>query len=106
MGISAHVFSTLRGTVQKMSAEDCMCCLMFDEISVRENLHYNKKFGCIEDFEDLGSHGRMSNIANHALVFMLCGLHKKWKQVVGYFLMPVTVQEQKLLLLYVPTSRP
>jgi hypothetical protein len=49
-------------------------------------LHYTQKFGCIEGFEDLGSHDRISSIANHALVFMLCGLHKKWKQLVAYYL--------------------
>jgi len=30
--------------------------------------------------EDLGSQGRTSNIANHALVFMVHGLSQKWKQ--------------------------
>ena len=83
MGIDAHVFSTLKGTVQKMSDEDCMCCLMFHEMSVRENWHSNQKFGCIEGFEDLGSHGRMSSIANHVQVFMLCDVCKKWKQPVA-----------------------
>jgi hypothetical protein len=59
---------------------------MFDKMSIRENLHFNQKFDCIEGFEDLGSHSRTSNIANHALVFMLHGLHKKWKQPVAYYL--------------------
>jgi hypothetical protein len=117
-----------RGTVQKMFAEDCVCCIIFDEISVSENLHYNQKFGCIEGSEDLGSHSRTSSFANHALVFMLCGLRKRWKQPVAYylihgntkgemlliswwgFLMSAIMQEQKLLPLcvtWVPAaSRP
>jgi len=37
-----------------------MCCLIFDEISVLENLHFNQKFGCIEGFEDFRSHGRQA----------------------------------------------
>jgi hypothetical protein len=28
----------------------------------------------------------MCNIANHALLFMVCGLHRKWKQPVAYYL--------------------
>ena len=28
----------------------------------------------------------MWNIANHALFFMVCGLHRKWKQPVAYYL--------------------
>jgi hypothetical protein len=57
---------------------------MFDEMSIKENLHFNQKFGCIEGFEDLGSHGRTRSVANPALVFMLRGLRKKWKQPITY----------------------
>ena len=59
---------------------------MFDEMSIREHLHFNQKNDCIEGFEDLGRHGRTSNIANHALVFMLRGLRKRWKQLIAYYL--------------------
>jgi hypothetical protein len=40
----------------------------------------------IEGFEDLGSHGRTSSIANRALVLMLHGLHKKWWLVTYYLI--------------------
>jgi hypothetical protein len=49
-------------------------------------LHFNQKIDCIEDFEDRGSHGRKSSSANQALVFILHGLRKKWKQPVAYYL--------------------
>jgi hypothetical protein len=52
---------------------------MFDEMSIRENLHFSYQFDCIEGFEDLRRQSTTSNIANQALVFMVCGLHKKWK---------------------------
>jgi hypothetical protein len=48
-----------------------------DEMSFRKNVFFSQKFGCFEGFEDLGSHNRTINFANHALVFMLCGLCKK-----------------------------
>jgi hypothetical protein len=35
---------------------------MFDEMSLRENMHFDQKFGCIEGFEDPGNHGRTSNL--------------------------------------------
>jgi len=60
---------------------------MFDEKSIREHLRLNQKFGCIEDFEDLGRHGRTNNIANHGLVFLPHCLCKKWKHSVAYYLM-------------------
>jgi len=53
---------------------------------IGENVWFNQKFDCIEGFEDLGSQGRMCNIANHALLFMVRGLHWKWKQPVAYYL--------------------
>jgi len=94
-----------------MSNEDCVCCLMFDVTSIRENLHCNQKFGCIEGFEELGSHGRTRRIANQIPVFMLHGLPKKWRQqlaccvICGSMkgealvncLMPARVQYLKLL---------
>jgi hypothetical protein len=41
----------------------------------------------LKGFEDLRSCGRTNNIANHALVFMLRGVYKKWKQPVAYYSM-------------------
>jgi hypothetical protein len=48
-------------------------------------LHFNQKIYSIEGFEDLGSHGRTSSIANCTLVLMLHGLLKKW-WLVPYYL--------------------
>ena len=62
--------------VQTMSDIDRICCLMLDEMSIREHLHFNQKTGCIDGYEELGRHGRTSNIANHGQVFMLRGLRK------------------------------
>jgi hypothetical protein len=66
-------------------------------MSIREHLHFNQKIDCIEGFEDLGRHGRASNIANHALVFMLHGLHKRWKQPVAYYLTRENTKREILL---------
>jgi hypothetical protein len=41
-GINAHVFGTLKHSLQKMSGKDRFCCLMFDEMSIRENLRFNQ----------------------------------------------------------------
>ena len=74
-------------TLQKMSEKDQYCCLLFDEMSIRENVWwFNQKFDCIEGYEELGSQGRTCNTANHALLFMVRGLHRKWKQPVAYYL--------------------
>ena len=36
-GINTHVFYALRYSLQKMSEKDRYCCLLFDEMSIREN---------------------------------------------------------------------
>jgi hypothetical protein len=85
-GINPHVFDALRLSVQKMSEIDRYCCLLFDEMSIRENVRFNQKLDCIEGFEDHGSERRNREVANHALVFMVRGVHRKWKQPVAYYL--------------------
>ena len=55
-------------------------------MSIRANFRFNQKLNCIEGFEDLGSQGMTCNMANHAQLFMLRGLHRKWKQPVAYYL--------------------
>ncbi|PNF31489.1 hypothetical protein B7P43_G00752 [Cryptotermes secundus] len=84
-GINAHVFRALEQSLQKISDRDRYCCLMFDEMSIRENLHFNQKFDCIEGFEVCGSQGRTCSIANHALLFMIHDLQRKWKKPVAYY---------------------
>ena len=63
-GINNHVFDALRHSVQKMSEKDWYSCLLFDVMSISENVWFNQKFDSIEGFEDLGSWGRTCNIAN------------------------------------------
>jgi len=67
-GMNAHEFSILKKNVQTTSDKVQVCCLMFDEMSIR--------ILTIGGFEDLGSHGWTRNIAHHALVFIPHGLHK------------------------------
>jgi hypothetical protein len=55
-------------------------------MSIRENDLFNQKFDCIEGYDDFGSQNRKCNIANHALIFMILGLHQKWKHPVAYYL--------------------
>ena len=73
-------------TLCNTSEKDRYCCLLFDEMSIRENVWFNQKFDCIEGYEDLGSQGRTRNMANHALLFLLRGLCRNWKQLVAYYL--------------------
>ena len=69
-----------------MSENDRYCCLLSYEMSIRENVWFSQKFDCIERFEDLGNQGSTCIIVNHALLFMVRGLHQMCKQPVAYCL--------------------
>jgi hypothetical protein len=46
-GINARVFGALQHSLQKMSDRDRYCCLLFDEMSIRENVCFNQTLDCI-----------------------------------------------------------
>ena len=71
-----------------MSEKDQYCCVLFDEMSIRENVWFNQKFDCIEGYEDT---------ANHAQLFMVHGLHWKWKQPVAYYLSRGSTKAEMLM---------
>ena len=50
----------------------------------------------MEGFQDLGESQRSRTPATHALVFMVRGATRKWKQVIGYFLYTNTIPCQVL----------
>jgi hypothetical protein len=52
-------------------------------MSITENVSFNQKLDCIEGYEDYGTE-RTCNFAN-APLFMVRGLHRKWKQPVAYY---------------------
>ena len=65
-------------------------------MSLKSALVYNNGLDRIERFEDFGELGSSHFVADHALVFMVRCLLTKWKQPVGYFLMPGTVKSDTL----------
>ena len=73
-----------------------MCAVVFDEITIKECVSYNKERDEIEGLEDFGLNGKTKYVANHAIVFMVRGLKANWKQPVGYFLSSGPVEGQML----------
>ncbi|XP_049948119.1 uncharacterized protein LOC126456407 [Schistocerca serialis cubense] len=53
--------------------------------NITRGLYYNASKQEISGFQDLGHLGKSNIHANHALVFMVRGIHKSWKQVVAYY---------------------
>ncbi|KAF2901208.1 hypothetical protein ILUMI_04975 [Ignelater luminosus] len=54
--------------------------LIFDEMSLSSGLYYQRHKQRIVDSENLEHLGRTEKMANHALVFMVRGVRRSWKQ--------------------------
>jgi hypothetical protein len=82
--INEHIFEQLQKTVGKLNVRDKYCVLMFDEVALDCGLQYNGGLDCIDGLVDLGGSERRANYADHALVFMVKGIYKNWKQPVCF----------------------
>lgn len=69
-----------------------ICTVVFDEISIKEELNYNAKLDIIDGYESART-DESRQFANHALVFMLRGVITNWKQVVAYYFRGNTIPE-------------
>lgn len=79
---------SIRRVVTKMNNQDKICILSFDEMSIKSALQYNQHLDMVTGYENFGSGNSQCNrnkLATHALVFMIRGLYKHWKQAIGYF---------------------
>ncbi|XP_047036130.1 uncharacterized protein LOC124641914 [Helicoverpa zea] len=99
VGVNKCIFSVLKKTVQLQSASDNEYIIMFDEMSIKKNIMYNRRTDTIEGFQDHGFQGRSPQLATHALVFMIAGIRKKIKQPVAYYLSSEYVTADRLAVL-------
>ncbi|XP_072398747.1 uncharacterized protein [Diabrotica undecimpunctata] len=83
-GLHEEVFDLLKAEVRTFKNPlDCHCIVIFDEMAIQAHIQPNFGKGCIEGFENYGFK-TTDKIANHAQVFMLRGIRRKWKQPVYY----------------------
>jgi len=98
-GFNDKILEHLKLEVAKMSENDRYCNLLFDEMSLDPGFQYDPHRQLIVGFEDLGHLGRSIKPANHALVFMIRGVRKQWKQVIAYYFTASTISTDALCLL-------
>ncbi|KAF6210867.1 hypothetical protein GE061_013978 [Apolygus lucorum] len=88
-GVNSHVFDSIKNAIDKCDdSRYAYCALLWDEMSIRENLEYIPSDDLIWGFEDLGDGKRSAKPAHHALVFMAVGLFYSWKQPLAYYFTP------------------
>lgn len=95
-GISTTLLQQVKLKIADMSELDKCCSLIFDEISLSNGFHYEPQRQEISGFQDMGELGRSPKAVNHALVIMIRGLRKSWKQVVVYYFVSDTVSADHL----------
>lgn len=59
------------------------------------NITFNPRDDCFVGFNDFGGE-RGRNVADHALVLMVCGIRKRWKQPLAYYFVHRTVSTAQL----------
>lgn len=82
-GINKNIFAQLKLKAQTMTADEKLCIVLFDEIAITPHFDYNIKKDKITGFVTNGCHS-VKNIADHALVFMLKGAIKIYKQPIAF----------------------
>jgi hypothetical protein len=89
-GFSEVMFRILKLRVKDLQKRDRQCSLVFDEMSTKCQLNYNKSL------DKIIGHTADGELANEALVFMIRGLSMKWKQAIAYFYTHNTVATTEL----------
>lgn len=100
-GLNTELLSKLGKRVSKMARVDKICTLMFDEMSLSRQMTYDKKHDKVVGYVDLGTLGRFNEEADHALVFMVQGVCKRWKQPIAYYFTKSQVKTDCLKFLLV-----
>lgn len=85
-GINERIFHHLSETVKTLKNKEKNCVLLMDEMALSANLNYNRTKDMIEGFQDLGNGRRKPVFSNHATVFMVRGVYRKFKQPVAFML--------------------
>lgn len=89
-GFHVQTIELLSKRFEKLASHEKECVIVFDEMSLKENLvysHTNDKLIGLEDYGQCGAEdGFSKRVANSALVVLARGLTSKWKQPLGFFL--------------------
>ena len=80
-GINDAVINTLQIKASTWPDSSKLCALVLDEMSIKSSLSYDRGRDMVEGFIPGGK-----ELVNYALVFMVRGIVRKWKQAIAYFL--------------------
>lgn len=101
-GLNDFILNQLKIAVAEMAEHDKFCCLLFDEMSLDSTLQYDQYNQQIYGYEDHGHLGRVNKRANYALIFMVRGIRRQWKQTVAYYFTSSSIIRTQNLKVLVP----
>lgn len=84
-GINAKLLQVLKDYCSGISPEDRDCVVMWDEMSIKELVQYDKYKDKFEGIEDYGNNDRTLIPATEALVFLVSGIRRTWSFPVTYY---------------------
>jgi len=84
-GLNDFLFNFLSFKISSFKPEALDCVLCADEMALKTNLFYNVSKDKIIGFHESNYHKKYEP-AKYALVLMLGGINKNWKQPIAYFL--------------------
>jgi hypothetical protein len=83
-GLNETVLKQLKTSLGGLDKKDRLVNVLFDEINLSEEIHYDNH---LDEFKGLADNGktRTDENAKSALVAMITWINKPWKQVIGYW---------------------
>lgn len=84
-GINPKLLEMIKSSVNKLNEVDKFVTIGWDEMSLTSHLDFNSVKDYIDGFVDYGDRREMK-FGTHALVFMVRGIEKEFKQPVAYFI--------------------
>lgn len=82
-GILTDFLACLKKILEKMDPMDRRCGIFFDEMSIIPGHEYDPSTNSVLGKSNFP--GDPDQDATHGLVFMLCGLRRRWKQIAAYY---------------------
>ena len=80
------ILNSMKFLACKLKPHDKKCVVSFDEMKLKAGLSFDVEHDQIIGFENYGTFSiEKPRLATHALVFVVRGLCRKWKQVFGFF---------------------
>ncbi len=96
-GFCPNLLRLLKVRVQRLKPEDRICCLMMDELSLKEHVEYNTTRDKVIGFSPCG--GDKLEFATGSLVLLVSGLRGHFRQVLAHFFWKNAIPGDKLLSL-------